>query len=56
MKGEFNVHGVVKSTPPYSATIKLEYKNNEQITFNGWRESDKGGIFGEFNGTLGTGK
>jgi len=52
----FRVAGTYKPTPPYNATLtRTDFQGNGKMGMTGFRESDTGGIFGTWNGTLGSG-
>lgn len=54
--GFFSITGVYKPTPPYGATLtRTDMQSGNTMEMSGFRESASGGIFGTWNGTLGSG-
>jgi len=54
--GYFEVGGTYVEKPPYSCNLTLTYSMVPQtIEFTGWRESERGGIFGNWKGVGGSG-
>jgi len=55
--GSFNIIGNFVDKAPFSCEFRFEFPSDTSIEmkFSGWRESDKGGFFGEWNGTNGSG-
>jgi len=43
--GEFNINGTYEERPPFSSKLLITYFGQESMEFNGYRESEGGGIF-----------
>jgi len=52
--GEFHVNGTYEERPPYSSKLLIAYFGQESMEFNGYRESEGGGIFGTWKATQAT--
>jgi len=52
--GEFAVKGKYSEKAPYPCSFTFEFASNGigKMDFNGWRESDKGGMFGTWKGVV----
>jgi len=54
--GDFSIKGTYSDKAPYPVDFTWTFKQTLQaMEFNGWRESDKGGVFGTWKGTNGSG-
>jgi len=55
--GFFNVQGTFSEKAPYPCDFNWKFPSNASadMNFSGWRESDKGGFFGQWKGTPGGG-
>jgi len=46
--GFFSVEGIYSEKPPYSCEFSFNFVAGLKYEFSGWRESEKGGIFGTY--------
>jgi len=55
--GYFTIHGTYSEKAPYPVEFAFSFSSNSsaKMDFNGWRESDKGGMFGTWKGATGSG-
>jgi len=55
--GFFNLNGTWSEKAPYPVEFSFQFPSNgsAKMEFTGWRESDKGGIFGTWKGNQGSG-
>jgi len=53
--GYFTVDGKFNEKAPYACEFSFNFSNSIKMEFSGWRESDKGGIFGNWKGSNGSG-
>jgi len=55
IQGYFTIEGKFNEKAPHGCDFFFNFTNSVKMEFNGWRESDKGGIFGQWKGSTGTG-
>eukprot|EP01102_Stenamoeba_stenopodia_P020958 TRINITY_DN832_c0_g1_i2.p1 TRINITY_DN832_c0_g1~~TRINITY_DN832_c0_g1_i2.p1 ORF type:complete len:219 (+),score=75.32 TRINITY_DN832_c0_g1_i2:198-854(+) len=53
--GAFELDGTVQLKPPYSCELEFTFGSNQKMKLNGWREGEKGGLFGTWTGVGGNG-
>jgi len=53
--GAFNITGTFNDKAPYAVEFTFKFSTGTRMEFSGWRESDKGGVFGTWKGDLGSG-
>jgi len=53
--GDFVIAGTYSDKAPYPCDCTFTFSNNAQMVLTGWRECDKGGIFGQWKGPMGSG-